>query len=270
MRTGMTLVALVALAGGCTTAPSSAPTAPSPAASRPSSAPSEPSPAAATEPTEATERSCPRPGEADAVLDWMSFVQVGPRTMMEVIEPGPLTRDDLGDRILRVECRIAEGAGTDYTAQSGDSAFLPTGTPVHALDGVDPGFRVVADDAGNLRLFEVDAAPGAAAGRDVFDVEGRVSRIDVTRRHVVDGEVATGEATDPTDVQRLVGMLLDAPTAPERQPSTNEVTYAVVLHLDDGPPLELLLYPTDDLVGRPQLAVSSDFTEEITQIAPGP
>lgn len=212
--------------------------------------------------------SCPD-GDANAVIEWVSFVQVGPRMMTEVGEAGPIAREQLGRQVLETRCRIADEASTEYSPRPGDASFLPPGTPVYAIAGTDPGFRVVADDDGELRLFQVMTAQDAETARDVFDIDGRVTRIDVSRDHVVDGTTTTGEIVNPTDVREVVDALLTSEVTPERQPSTNEVTYRVMLHLREGPPVELRLYPSDNLIGHPWITVSASLTDQIEQAATG-
>lgn len=212
--------------------------------------------------------SCPD-GDANAVIEWVSFVQVGPRMMTEVGDAGPLVREQLGRQVLETRCRIADEASTEYSPQPGDASFLSPGTPVYAIAGTDPGFRVVADDSGDLRLFQVMTADDAETARDVFDIDGRVTRIDVSRNHVVDGTTTTVEIVDPTDVRKLVDALLTSEVTPERQPSTNEVTYQLVLHLQEGPPVELRLYPSDNLIGHPWITVPESLTDQIEQAATG-
>lgn len=206
--------------------------------------------------------SCPE-GSPDSMIEWVSFVQVGRRMMRQVGHADPIPRERLGERLLTTRCRIADRAGTAYQPQSGDATFLAVGTPVYAIAGVDPGFRVVADDDGRLVMFEVMAAEDAETADDVFDIEGNVTAIDVTRRHVVEGTTATGEITGAASIRRFVDELLTAEVASGRQPSTNEVTYRVTLHLREGPPLDLLVYPSDALLRHPWITVPPNLTEQI-------
>lgn len=121
----------------------------------------------------------------------------------------PLTDADLGREYFRVKQTLASaGRGIGYQIQDGDAAFVPTGEPVYALRDYAPTFRLAARHDGRLVLYEVHTNPAATRGRDLFDIDGKVSSIailDQKRNTTVIGRI-----DEPARVGQLVELVLDA------------------------------------------------------------
>lgn len=133
-------------------------------------------------------------------IDYMaSFAQVG----------RAITDADLGPEYFRVKQTLTTaGRGAYYQVQDGDAAFVPTGDPVFTLRGYAPTFRLAARHDGRLVLYEVNNNPSAKLGRDLFDIDGKVSSI-----AILDQKRATtgiGRISEPTRVEALVRLVLDA------------------------------------------------------------
>jgi hypothetical protein len=90
-----------------------------------------------------------------------------------------LTADDLGPELYRVAFRISGYAGAFYHAQDGDSTHLDPGTPVHAVKGYSPEFRLGTLEQHGPSLYEADTNPLAKTGGDLLDIRGRVTAIDI-------------------------------------------------------------------------------------------
>ena len=90
-----------------------------------------------------------------------------------------LTAGDLGPELYRVAFRISGYAGASYHAQDGDSTHLNPGTPVHAVKGYSPEFRLGTLEQHGPSLYEADTNPLAKTGGDLLDIRGRVTAIDI-------------------------------------------------------------------------------------------
>jgi hypothetical protein len=119
--------------------------------------------------------------------------------------------------------------------------MLPLGTPILAVRGYATALRLAVRREEGIVLYEVACSDWARVGADLFDIYGRVTRIDVTKTEVRDGvdqpqELAT--ISDPAVVDEVVDLLLASPTGPN--PSFGQVAppvhswYGVTFQLDDG------------------------------------
>lgn len=158
---------------------------------------------------------------------WSSFGTVG----------RAITDADLGPEYFRVKHTLATSGGGGGPTQDGDAAFVPTGEPVYTVRGYAPAFRLAARHDGHLVLYEARVNPAAKRGRDLLDVEGKVSAIailDQKRNTKVIGRIS-----EPDLVRSLVALVLDAPvggTGPLAQPtgSRPQSSATVAFELNDG------------------------------------
>ena len=120
-----------------------------------------------------------------------------------------LTADDLGPEIYRVAFRISGYAGASYHAQDGDSTHLNPGTPVHAVKGYSPGFRLGTLEEGGAALYEADTNPSARTGGDLLDIGGRVTAIDILNDDK--DQTVLGTIDEEWIIEEFVDALLAAP-----------------------------------------------------------
>ncbi len=169
-------------------------------------------------------------------IDWISFVHSGGIDYATPVERNgrALTPADLGPRVATVCFQVADHVEVPtYRVKDGDAAFLTPRTPLYAVRGYRPTFRLAARQEGQLTLFEVDSNPGARRGGDLFDIGGKVRYIGVNSE--VDGTTELAAIRDPRTVQALVDQILTAPVAwrltdaDERGPQ-----YFLAFHLTDG------------------------------------
>lgn len=196
---------------------------------------------------------CPATSSGTAHVDWVPFVRHEGRMYVEETVPvdGPgLEADRLGERLGEVRCRIGDVVHDPaYQPQDGDAAYLDPGTPLHAVEGFDPAFRLAADDGRTPTLFEADDPPDAATGRDLLgDLEGRVVAINV--RSSVDGTTLVGTIDDPEVVDELFGTVLDAPYDPDAPGGAGGERYLVEFTLEDLPPVDRMLSTDGQVLGR--------------------
>lgn len=127
-------------------------------------------------------------------------------------------------RFAEVEFRLQ--GSQKQEVEDGDAGLLPPGTPVYALEGYDPSFRLAARREGGWGLYEVAENPRATEGADILNIRGKVERVEVT-----EGREA-GTVEDPEEVEDLVDAVLEAPVWRAPNPLAGE--QQVVFRLKDG------------------------------------
>ena len=147
---------------------------------------------------------CAVPPFGSTTIDYVDFVKwSGIDYLGSFTTAGRAIADaDLGPEYFRVKQTLAtSGRGINYQIQDGDAAFVPTGDPVYTVRGYAPTFRLAARHDGRLVLYEVHMNPAAKQGRDLFDIEGKVSAIailDQKRNTTVIGRIS-----EPARVEAL-------------------------------------------------------------------
>lgn len=217
------------------------------------------------------EAGCPEKSDLATEIDWVPFVMFDDRTYLEVSvdEDEPRLRAaQLGEPVAQTRCKLAEVVDEPgYVAQNGDAAFLAPGTELVAVEGFDPGFRVAAEVGGELKLFEVDTAPDAERGADILgDIAGRVTTINVNSE--MDGVTVLGRIRHQERIDELVNMVLDAPVDPDAHGTGTALRYFVEFELDDAPPVTMVLFVDDRILGR-GFQVPAEFVDAIHGVASG-
>lgn len=99
----------------------------------------------------------PTGGISTVMIDWIDFVRLeGIEYVADLqgrVPAVPARR--LGPLVGRVECQLS---GLRFSqppgpAVDGDAAFLPVGTEVHAIAGIEPRCRVAAKVDGSVRVY---------------------------------------------------------------------------------------------------------------------
>lgn len=216
-----------------------------------------------------TPSSDPCPTAAAPATDYVPFVQFEGRQYLEV-DTAPdeeqLAAEDLGHEVGGTRCMLQDrSVDIGRGLQDGDAAFLPSGTPLHAVAGFDVRFRLAARNGGEVLLFEVHRPPGARNGRDFLDIEGRVESITINADRG-DGEDAIARITDAPEVDRLVRLVLEAPVDTDASPSDMGATrrYFLEFELTRTPAVSRVLYVEDHLLA-PSIRVPDDFTAAIVE-----
>ena len=152
----------------------------------------------------------------ETVAEWAHSVQFGGITYLakgswfgSMIANGEraLTTDDLGPELYRVAFRIEGYSG--YSHQDGDATYLNPGTPIYAVKGYSPEFRLAALEDGTPRLFEADTHPEAESGEALLDIRGKVAAIDILSAK--DARTVLGAIDEERAIERFVEMVLDSP-----------------------------------------------------------
>ena len=152
----------------------------------------------------------------ETAADWLHSIQFGGITYLakggwggHILTEGEraLTTEDLGPELYRVAFRIEGYSG--YSHQDGNATYLNPGTPVYAVKGYAPEFRLAALEDGRARLFEADTHPKAEVGEDLLDIRGRVTAIDILSSK--DARTVLGAIDGDRAIERLVNMVLESP-----------------------------------------------------------
>jgi hypothetical protein len=176
-----------------------------------------------------------------------------------------LGEGDLGPVHTRVRCSLGEKLDpTRGELQDGDAAYLEAGSPLSQVRGYRPSFRLAAGQDGRLVIFEADTNPGARAGRDLLDLEGKVGRISINSR--ADGTTELGAITDPRQVAAMVGMLLAGPVDQRIPPAGEQPVWLLALHLGDGT-ATVRAYDAADRRGERGILVPRRFGELVEAAA---
>ena len=126
---------------------------------------------------------------------------------------GHLERDpgveDLGLELYRVALRGDGYAGVFHHWQDGDAICLNPGTPVYAVRGYSPKFRLRTLEEGRVFLYEADTNPSAKTGQDLLDIRGKVRAIDILEDD--DALTLLDTLDDEREIDQFVEMLLAAP-----------------------------------------------------------
>ena len=185
------------------------------------------------------------------LAEWAHSVQFGGITYLakgswfgSMIANGEraLTADDLGPELYRVAFRRVGYVGS-YGYQDGDATYLNPGTPIYAVKGYSPEFRLAALEDGTPRLFEADTHPEAESGEALLDIRGKVTSIDVlsTKKSikvlgtkVENGEdVVLGKIEEERAVKRFVELVLESPIDQGRRDHEGP-RYFLYFRLADG------------------------------------
>jgi len=150
LPTAVLLMLAVGVAAGC---------AAQPPAARPRLVAATPTRTANVAPHAAAD--CPKLARRErsmVTIDYVDFLQAGGRNYIADLHPvAPITRADLGTRVLSVRCSYArlnhETGRQTPPPRDGDAAFLQPGTPVYAIHGWSPSCRLAASWEGRLRVY---------------------------------------------------------------------------------------------------------------------
>jgi hypothetical protein len=131
-----------------------------------------------------------------------------------------------------VRCRLADhNIDGPREHLDGDAAFLAKASPLYAVRGYRPAFRLAGRRDGELVLFEAADNPKARTWADLLDIRGKVRRIRISGPdHIAR---SAGVVSEPRQVARLVDLLLQTPTG-EAQRCGGAPGYFLAFQLDDA------------------------------------
>ena len=140
--------------------------------------------------------------------------------------------EDLGPELYRVAFRGDGYAGAFHHWQDGDSTHLNPGTPVYAVRGYSPKFRLGTLEQGRVFLYEADTNPLAKTGQDLLDIQGKVTAIDILSKK--DRETVLGTIDEGNPSWRdWSAVILESPVD-QRNRDHNGPRYSLGIRLVDG------------------------------------
>ena len=141
-----------------------------------------------------------------------------------------MTADDLGPELYRVAFR-GDGYVGSYRYQDGDATYLNPGTPVYAVKGYVPEFRLATLEEGRVTLFEADTNPLATAGEDLLGIRGKVTAVRIFSTDYA--RTVLGTIDEESQVERFVELVLQSPVDQEHRDHEG-LRYFLGFRLADG------------------------------------
>ena len=169
-----------------------------------------------------------------AEIDWVNFLQVGSITYYAHYSKGesPRTKADLGNVYTTVKFKVAGNVHIpSYQKKDGDAAYLEPGTQVFTVKGYKSSFLLAVTQSQGVVLYEAKQNPQAKYGRDLFDIQSRVSFISINSEQ--DGITELATIKDSRQVATLVDTILTAPVH-QSDPPQSPGRYFLALHLVDS------------------------------------
>lgn len=196
---------------------------------------------------------------------WVNFVQVGGTRYVDFGQLGRVLEEaDLGTEVARVKFKLDGNVyDPNYRSCDGDAAFLEEGTPLHAVRGYHPSFRLAARTNSRIYLFEADRAPAAQRGADLLDLDGKVAAIHVREEGTAEPRWST--ITNPERVAALVASALQAPIEPAARPES-EPSHTLVFQLKDGTGVQRRYWSNARLL-LPAIRVPAEFDTWLRETA---
>lgn len=179
------------------------------------------------------------PEPCNAIIEWVDFLMMGDIKYYQNYDGTlPLSDDLYGEQVGEVSFMLNDHACTDHVTKNGDAAFLPVGTPVYAIQGYKPEFRVAA---GN-KVYEVQENANAATMGDLLDIEGKVTKVSLNSGE--DGS-HIGDFSDQASAAFITELLTLPNVGFERVYEKIKFESGVFLrvHLQDGTSLRMVYYP---------------------------
>lgn len=165
-------------------------------------------------------------------IDWVPLVVIDGVQYQAAMPTQTLPATGTGRSLGEVRCRIADRVvDPGYQLRDGDATYLAAGTRLRATRGYDASLRIVAETDEGWVLYEAVDVPGATRAADLFDVRGKVARLDLLGGP--DGDQVRASVTSRPEVDRLVDLLLAAPLV-DGPPTVDENPTFLLLTLDDG------------------------------------
>lgn len=127
------------------------------------------------------------------------------------------------------------GQVASYDLADGQATELEPGSPLYAVRGYDPSFRLAARlDGGGWALYEVLSNPGADSAAELLDVRGKVERVGLEVFGTAEEKAAVEEVSSALGAGESGGIVRAAFGAPLEPVSGAYFNRMLVFHLEDG------------------------------------
>jgi len=115
--------------------------------------------------------------------------------------------------------------------RNGDAEGLEPGTPVYSIAGYDPGFRVAVKQGQEPAIYQAMRSPRWQNAGDMLDIVEKVERIGI---RVLEERTEAASITDQEQIDRLVGMIVEAPYSPDLLMNPGVRSVFLTFYLVDG------------------------------------
>lgn len=113
-------------------------------------------------------------GNCGGILDWVDFLMLNDMKYSHNYDgTSEIDAQQRGEQIGEVAYMLDGHACKGHQTKNGDAAYLPVGTPIYAMKGYKPSFRVIADG----KVYQVGRNPHAKTIGDLWDIEGKVAKV---------------------------------------------------------------------------------------------
>ncbi|MFC3800974.1 hypothetical protein [Cohnella sp. GCM10012308] len=107
-------------------------------------------------------------------IEWVDFLMLGDVRYTSNSEGTKgVSEGKQGEKIGDVSYMLNDHACTDHKSKNGDAAYLPIGTPIYAMNGYKPSYRVIADG----KVYEAHSNPHAKTIGDLWDIDGKTAKV---------------------------------------------------------------------------------------------
>ncbi|MFB9326368.1 hypothetical protein ACFFSY_10625 [Paenibacillus aurantiacus] len=177
-------------------------------------------------------------GNCGGIIDWVDFLMLNDVTYSHNYDgTSKIAAQQRGEKIGEVAYMLDGHACQGHRTKNGDASYLPVGTPIYAMIGYKPSFRVIAEG----KVYEADRNPHAKTLGDLWDIEGKIEKVSLVSG--MDGSPIGDFTPDATafiakSLPRLEIVGFD--TIYEK----HKLEYGIFLrvHLRDGTSLGLVFY----------------------------
>ena len=185
---------------------------------------------------------CPA-AEPDGITDWVAFVQHAGVQYLPNWPRSTVPEHRLGPVVGTVTCRRSTSTrGAGEPVRDGDAAYLPAGTELRALAGVDPTLRIAVHVTDGWEVYDAQDVDSASNGADLLDLR-QVVRVSLVESQ--DGTDVVRSLDAAADLARLVAAIRSAPVIPqdEVQQHVRGPLWFVRFELAQGPSVQKAWYP---------------------------
>ena len=208
-------------------------------------------------------------GRQAVSIDWVDLVQWNGITYLAAPPSAAGSSTPALGAQLGTTTRKLAGNETDpaYHLKNGDAAILEAGTPIFAVSEYRTTFRIAVTTSGKTVIYEADTNPAARSGADLMDLKGLIDHIGVQGS---DGRSELAAIHDPSAIERLVELVLQAPVDQSVQPPQTGSQYLVGFHFRDGTQSVRSLWPGTGLLSRGILAGPEFASTILSTLPPSP
>jgi hypothetical protein len=145
---------------------------------------------------------------------------------------------------------------------NGDAEGLAAGTTVYTYDGYAPAFRLAVKHGEELIVFQPEYSRKDAKAGDMLDIAGKVERIEIQVAEEYDNRFSI---SDKSLIDRLVGMIVDAPYSGEVLMNPGVKAIRLTFYLTDGTKVLQAVWLDSGVMGT-NIQLPVEFCDALTAL----